>query len=616
MDRFIQFAVAAADIAMKDAGLHRRPGDGGPRRRLHRQRDRRLRHHRARARSAAEGRARAASPPSSSPRRSSTSPRAGSRSGRAPRGRTPPPRTACTSGAHAVGDSFRLIQHGEADAMIAGGTEAAITPLGVGGFCAMRALSTRNDEPEKASRPFDKDRDGFVIGEGAGIVDPRGARARPRARARGSTPRSSGYGMSGDAYHISAPCEDGDGAVRVMRATLEDAGVEPSDVDYINVHGTSTPRGDAVETIAIKTVFGEHARSLALSSTKSMTGHLLGAAGGLEAGITALALRDQVASAHHQPREPGPGVRPRLRARTRRARPSCATPSATPSASAAPTARCSSSASRPEQRESPMKIVVCVKQVPDTETRVQDRALGRRHLRGGRGQLDRLALRRVRDRGGPADQGEAGAARSCSSRSGPSGPRPRCATGSRWAPTRRVHVKDAALDGADTPRHGAGARRRAAGLWRPFDLVLCGQQGVGGDNSQVPGMLAELLDLPQVTVAVKIEVADGKAHGRARDRGRQRDLGDVPPGRRLGPEGAQRAALREPQGDHGREEEDDPGARRSPPSASTRRPSAPKVTVKALELPPARPAVRMIDGDPQAQATELIRLLHEEAKVI
>jgi 3-oxoacyl-[acyl-carrier-protein] synthase II len=201
--------------------------------------------------------------------------------------------TACTSGAHAVGDSFRLIQHGDADAMIAGGAEAAITPLGVGGFCAMRALSTRNDAPEKASRPFDRDRDGFVIGEGAGIVL---LEELEHARRRGAKVYAElvGYGMSSDAYHISAPCEDGDGAVRVMRATLEDAGVAPDVVDYVNVHGTSTPRGDAVETIATKTVFGEHAGCLALSSTKSMTGHLLGASGGLEAGIVALAIRDQV----------------------------------------------------------------------------------------------------------------------------------------------------------------------------------------------------------------------------------------------------------------------------------------------------------------------------------
>jgi len=201
--------------------------------------------------------------------------------------------TACTSGAHAVGESFRLIQHGDTDAMICGGSEAAITPLGVGGFCAMRALSTRNDAPEKASRPFDKDRDGFVIGEGAGILL---LEELEHAKRRGAKIYCEvvGYGMSGDAHHISAPSEDGDGAIRVMRATLEDAGVAPDVVDYINVHGTSTPRGDAVETIATKAVFGGHARRLALSSTKSMTGHLLGASGGLEAGISALAIRDQV----------------------------------------------------------------------------------------------------------------------------------------------------------------------------------------------------------------------------------------------------------------------------------------------------------------------------------
>ncbi len=200
--------------------------------------------------------------------------------------------TACTSGAHAIGDSFRLIQHGDADVMIAGGSEAAITALGVGGFCAMRALSTRNDEPERASRPFDRDRDGFVIGEGSGIVI---LEELAHARARGAKPYCElvGYAMSSDAHHISAPCEDGDGAIRVMRAALADAAVAPGAVDYINVHGTSTPRGDAVEVVAAKAVFGEHVRKLALSSTKSMTGHLLGAAGGLEAGISALAVRDQ-----------------------------------------------------------------------------------------------------------------------------------------------------------------------------------------------------------------------------------------------------------------------------------------------------------------------------------
>jgi 3-oxoacyl-[acyl-carrier-protein] synthase II len=201
--------------------------------------------------------------------------------------------TACTTSAHAIGDSFRLIQRGDADAMIAGGSEAAITPLGVGGFCAMRALSARNDDPAHASRPFDKDRDGFVIGEGSGVVI---LEELQHARARGAPIYCEivGYGMSSDAFHISAPCEDGDGAIRVMRRTLEDAGEPPEAVDYINVHGTSTPVGDRVEVIALKAVFGDHARKMAISSTKSMTGHLLGAAGGLEVGITALSIRDQV----------------------------------------------------------------------------------------------------------------------------------------------------------------------------------------------------------------------------------------------------------------------------------------------------------------------------------
>ena len=200
--------------------------------------------------------------------------------------------TACSAGSHAIGDSFKIIERGAADVMIAGGSEAAITPMGVGGFAAMRALSTRNEEPEKASRPFDRDRDGFVIGEGAGIVV---LEELEHALGRGASISAEivGYGMSGDAFHITAPPENASGAVRAMRATLEDAGVDPTEVDYINAHGTSTPANDRIETKAIKAVFAEHAYKLAISSTKSMTGHLLGAAGGLEAGVSALAIRDQ-----------------------------------------------------------------------------------------------------------------------------------------------------------------------------------------------------------------------------------------------------------------------------------------------------------------------------------
>jgi 3-oxoacyl-[acyl-carrier-protein] synthase II len=201
--------------------------------------------------------------------------------------------TACSASAHAIGDTFKIIQRGEADVMICGGAEAAITPMGVGGFAAMKALSTRNDEPERASRPWDAERDGFVVGEGAGILI---LESLEHATGRGARPLAelAGYGMSGDAFHITQPAENGDGAYRVMMATLRDAGVGPDAVNYVNAHGTSTPIGDVIETVALKRVFGDRAKHVAVSSTKSMTGHVLGGAGGLEAGISVLALRDQV----------------------------------------------------------------------------------------------------------------------------------------------------------------------------------------------------------------------------------------------------------------------------------------------------------------------------------
>ena len=200
--------------------------------------------------------------------------------------------TACSAGAHAVGEAFRLIRYGHADVMVAGGAEATITPMCIGGFASMKALSTRNDEPERASRPFDRDRDGFVVGEGAGILI---LEEREQALARGARLYAEviGYGMSGDAFHITAPAQDGGGAVRVMQAALTEAGAAPEDVDAVNAHGTSTPLNDRIETAAIRRVFGEHADRLAVSSTKSMTGHLLGGAGGLEAGISCLTLRHQ-----------------------------------------------------------------------------------------------------------------------------------------------------------------------------------------------------------------------------------------------------------------------------------------------------------------------------------
>ncbi|NNF52783.1 MAG: beta-ketoacyl-ACP synthase II [Gammaproteobacteria bacterium] len=202
--------------------------------------------------------------------------------------------TACTTATHNIGLAARLIQYGDADVMFAGGSEMATTPLGMGGFCAARALSTRNDDPEGASRPWDADRDGFVLSDGAGVVV---VEELEHATARGANIYAEviGFGMSGDAHHMTAPPEDGEGARQCMSNAIRDAGISPEDVDYINAHGTSTPVGDLGETIAIKRAFGDHARKLAVSSTKSMTGHLLGAAGGVEAIFSVLAIRDEVA---------------------------------------------------------------------------------------------------------------------------------------------------------------------------------------------------------------------------------------------------------------------------------------------------------------------------------
>jgi 3-oxoacyl-[acyl-carrier-protein] synthase II len=201
--------------------------------------------------------------------------------------------TACATSAHAIGDAVNIIRRGDADAMIAGGTESVVSPLAIGGFAAMRAVSTRNDDPATASRPWDRDRDGFVLGEGAGIVvlEELGQAVRRGAPIYAEL---AGYGMSGDAHHISAPSDDGDGPFRVMRNALKDASMDPGEVGYVNAHGTSTPHGDRVETIALRRLFGEGVRGVAISSTKSMTGHLLGAAGGYEAGVLALAIRHGV----------------------------------------------------------------------------------------------------------------------------------------------------------------------------------------------------------------------------------------------------------------------------------------------------------------------------------
>ncbi len=201
--------------------------------------------------------------------------------------------TACSASAHAIGDSFKIIERGAAEVMICGGTEATVTPMGIGGFASMKALSTRNEDPAHASRPFDAGRDGFVVGEGTGILI---MESLDHAQKRNAPILAEivGYGMSGDAYHITQPATDGDGAYRVMRAAIKDAKLQPEDIGYVNAHGTSTPLGDVIETRALKRVFGENAKNVPVSSTKSMTGHLLGGAGGLEAGISVLALRDQI----------------------------------------------------------------------------------------------------------------------------------------------------------------------------------------------------------------------------------------------------------------------------------------------------------------------------------
>jgi 3-oxoacyl-[acyl-carrier-protein] synthase II len=213
--------------------------------------------------------------------------------------------TACATGAHCIGDAFRAIVYGDAEAMIAGGTEANVTPLTIGGFNAMRALSTKNDEPEKASRPFEKNRDGFVVAEGAGILilEELQFALKRKAKIYGELV---GYGYTGDAYHITAPSPDGDGAVRCMRMALKDAGLKPEDVDYINAHGTSTPLNDLTETVAIKRVFGDHAKKVPISATKSMTGHLLGAAGSTEAIFTILAIQDGIMPPTINYEEPDP----------------------------------------------------------------------------------------------------------------------------------------------------------------------------------------------------------------------------------------------------------------------------------------------------------------------
>ena len=295
MGRFIHFAMAAAQEAMQHSGLQVTDENRRERRRPHRLRHRRVRRHRARTHALMDGGPRKISPffiPATIINLAAghVSIKYGAK------GPNEATATACTSSAHSIGDAFRIIQRGDADAMIAGGAEAAITPLSVGGFAAMKALSTRNDDPTHACRPFDKDRDGFVCGEGAGILI---LEELEFAKARGANILAEviGYGMSGDAYHMTGMAPEGDGCRRAMQAALRVAGISADKIDYVNAHATSTPVGDSLESKAIENVFGEKAMSheLLVSSTKSMTGHLLGGAGGLEAGITIMAMMNQIA---------------------------------------------------------------------------------------------------------------------------------------------------------------------------------------------------------------------------------------------------------------------------------------------------------------------------------
>ena len=269
--------------------------------------------------------------------------------------------TACSASAHAIGDALEIIRRGRADVMIAGGSEAAITPMGVGGFAAMRALSTRNDDPATASRPFDLNRDGFIMGEGAGVVI---LEELGFAQRRGAPIYAElvGYGMSADAFHITAPSEDGDGGMRVMASALDDAGVPPAEIDYINAHGTSTPYNDKLETLAIKRLFGEHAPKLAISSTKSMTGHLLGAAGGLEAGITVLAIKHQLVPPTINYQTPDPECDLDYVPNAAQADDASATRCRTRSASAEPTGRCCSRSSMGDELQLPASSFQLVSQ--------------------------------------------------------------------------------------------------------------------------------------------------------------------------------------------------------------------------------------------------------------
>ncbi len=479
--------------------------------------------------------------------------------------------TACSASAHAIGDAYKIIQRCDAEVMIAGGSEAAVTPMGIGGFAAMRALSTRNDEPERASRPFDAQRDGFVVGEGAGVLI---LESLEFAQRRGANILAEivGYGMSGDAYHITQPAEQGDGGYRVSHGGhARTPRFRPDDIGYVNAHGTSTPIGDAIETTALKRVFGERAKKVPISSTKSMTGHLLGGAGGLEAGISVLALRDQILPPTINQETPDPALRSRLRSESRAQGRSglrafeflrlrrhqrllvfkrwegAASGALSPFAF---TQR-QSSDEGVSVRGRIVKIGVCVKQVPakDAPLAIVDGGAWIREADIGfeTNEPDSYALEealRLKEK----HDGEVVAISM-----GPERVKQTIKEALAKGADRGIHIADNEFYKLDPL---ASARSLAAAIEAEnFDLILTGLQSDDQGFGQTGVLLAELLGRPHATIIMAIEVIDGRPEAEARTRSRMVPVGRVAASRRAHDSVRhQQAALRHAQGHHGREE--------------------------------------------------------------
>jgi 3-oxoacyl-[acyl-carrier-protein] synthase II len=505
--------------------------------------------------------------------------------------------TACSASAHAIGDAFEIIRRGDADVMIAGGSEAAITPMGIGGFGALRALSTRNTEPERASRPFDKDRDGFVVGEGAGVVilEEHGLALRRGARIYAELV---GYGMSADAYHITAPSEDGDGPFRVMNQALTSAGIQPSQVDYINAHGTSTPHGDKVESIAIRRTFGGHADKLAVSSTKSMTGHLLGAAGGLEAGITVLA-DDQSGGG-------GRRMRSGLRAEPEARGPDCLR--------AHQFVRLRRHQRRPALQalhDHFMKIAVCIKQVPtrDWQPRLNDAKTWIREQDASyeMNEPDAYALEealRLKEKhGGEVVVCSAGPARVAQVI------REALARGA----DRAIHVEDDGLASADAFVI-AWALGRAMKEER-FDLILTGLQSDDQGFAQTGVVLAERLGLPHATIVMEVVAASGSLRVKRELEGGWFQWVTMPlPAVLTIQSGINQLRYATLKGIMAAKKKE---IRKAAPGGADTTSGAPppRQKIVSLYVPEKGKKTQIISGTPAEAATELVKKLREEARV-